>query len=120
MAYDERAGDGVPISRLGWRDSPAMFLVEDSGGGPNGSVYFRIDSYHHRIELMPSGEDDLLHTGWEVRGCRCDAACGGTTAGAGRRGHGRGSEAETAARRVIGLIPLNAVLQITDMSYILV
>jgi 2,3-dihydroxybiphenyl 1,2-dioxygenase len=60
---------GIGVSDLsGWRDFATNVLgLQESGISSTGSVFLRIDGYHHRFELFPSGEDDLLYTGWEVR-----------------------------------------------------
>ena len=31
-----------------------------------GVVYLRMDEYHHRIILHPTGEDDILYTGFQA------------------------------------------------------
>ena len=32
----------------------------------DGTVFLRMDEYHHRFALYPSGNDDITHVGWEV------------------------------------------------------
>jgi 2,3-dihydroxybiphenyl 1,2-dioxygenase len=96
---------GIGVSDLpAWRDFAGNVLgLQESGSGSGDSVFFRIDGYHHRFELIPNGEDDLLFAGWEVKdsGALSDVA-------ARLRGLGHevieASAAEAAARRVIGLI----------------
>ncbi|MBV9598880.1 MAG: VOC family protein [Chloroflexi bacterium] len=58
---------------LGVSDLPAWerFATEFVGTpiserGADGTLYLRMDEYHHRIALVPSGEDDLLYAGWMV------------------------------------------------------
>lgn len=33
---------------------------------PDGTMYLRMDEYHHRFVLHPNGSDDLEYLGWEV------------------------------------------------------
>ena len=39
-----------------------------SDRGSDGTLYLRMDQYHHRILVHPSGEDDIVYLGWLVRG----------------------------------------------------
>ena len=96
---------GIGVSDLtAWRDFAGNILgLQESGGGPNGSVFLRIDGYHHRIELIPSGEDDLLHAGWEVKDADAMQRVAAQLRALGTEVTD-GSAAEAAARRVIGLI----------------
>jgi len=32
----------------------------------DGSLYLRMDEYHHRFLVHPTGKDDLAYIGWEV------------------------------------------------------
>lgn len=60
---------GIGVSDIAaWRDFGCDVLgLQESGRGANDSLFFRIDGYHHRFEMIPSGEDDLLFAGWEVK-----------------------------------------------------
>ncbi|WP_428536018.1 VOC family protein [Rhodopila sp.] len=60
---------GIGVSDLlGWRDFATSALgLQENGAGPRGEIYFRIDDHHQRFALFPTGEDDLLHTGWEAK-----------------------------------------------------
>jgi len=40
--------------------------LELSEKGPDGTLYFRMDEYHHRIIVEPTGNDDLNYAGWIV------------------------------------------------------
>ena len=96
---------GIGVSDIAaWRDFGCDVLgLQESGRGDGDSVFFRIDGYHHRFEMIPSGEDDLLFAGWEVK----DAAALKEVAARLRAlGHDvtDGIPAEAAARRVIGLV----------------
>lgn len=42
--------------------------LQVSERGEDGTLYLRMDEYHHRIALHPSGEDDLVYAGWMTRG----------------------------------------------------
>ena len=96
---------GIGVSDLpAWQDFACNVLgLQESGSGANDSAFFRIDGYHHRFELIPTGQDDLLFAGWEVKDA--DALHHVAT-----RLRALGSElteatpAEAAARNVIGLI----------------
>jgi len=39
---------------------------EEMGTAPDGTLYLRMDEYHHRFAVRPSGEDDVIYVGWEV------------------------------------------------------
>jgi len=60
---------GIGVSDLSeWKDFAASALgIQQNGTGPRGEVYFRIDDHHQRFALFPTGEDDLLHAGWEAK-----------------------------------------------------
>lgn len=54
-----------------WERFATRFLgmaVEERGA--DGTLYLRMDEYHHRIALHPSGEEDLLYAGWLTPGPR--------------------------------------------------
>lgn len=63
---------GFGVSDLeAWERFATRFVglaVEERGA--DGTLYLRMDEYHHRIALHPSGEDDLLYAGWLVPGPR--------------------------------------------------
>ncbi|MGH7906481.1 MAG: VOC family protein [Candidatus Binataceae bacterium] len=77
-----------------------MQLVER---GDDGSLYFRMDEYHHRISVHPDPCDDLMLLGWEVEDDRAlDAVAGQLTDWGVRIENGTAEEA--AARAVYRLI----------------
>lgn len=39
-----------------------------SAKGDDGTLYLRMDEYHHRILVHPTGEDDITYIGWLVPG----------------------------------------------------
>lgn len=63
---------GIGVSDLPrWREFATSALgLQENGTGPRGEVYFRIDDHHQRFAFFPTGEDDLLHTGWEAKDAR--------------------------------------------------
>jgi biphenyl-2,3-diol 1,2-dioxygenase len=71
--------------------------------GEDGTVYLRMDEYHHRIALHPSGEDDVLYI--ELQSPTHSAYEAGKTA---LRAAGvsvvQGTPTEIANRRVIDLV----------------
>jgi biphenyl-2,3-diol 1,2-dioxygenase len=60
---------GIGVSDLvAWKDFAANVLgLQESGSAADGSAFFRLDGYHHRLQVFPTGEDDLLFAGWEVK-----------------------------------------------------
>jgi 2,3-dihydroxybiphenyl 1,2-dioxygenase len=51
-----------------WREFATSVLgLQESGAGPNGEIYLRLDEYHYRFMLTPTGEDDITLQGWEVK-----------------------------------------------------
>lgn len=59
---------GIKVSNIhAWEEFTTSVLgLEVSGRGANGTLYFRMDSYHHRLALYPGGDDDIAYIGWEV------------------------------------------------------
>lgn len=60
---------GIGVSDLArWeRFATDVLGLEVNGTDPDGSMFLRMDEYHHRFVLLPGGADDLAFTGWEVR-----------------------------------------------------
>ena len=68
----------ISVSQLGYlglsvRDSKQweMFAaqvlgLQPNGRDPDGSLFLRMDEYHHRFIVHPTGNDDLAYIGWEV------------------------------------------------------
>lgn len=87
-----------------WREFAKDVLgFQESGTGPNGEVYLRLDEYHYRFILTPTGEDDITLSGWEVKD---EAALLGVADRLRTVGIDvvRGTEAEADARMVLGLM----------------
>lgn len=68
-------------------------------------AYLRLDLWHHRIALHPDPSDDLLYIGWRVSDAEALQAMADKLKSEGIE-FTRGSTAEAAARRVLGLIKL--------------
>jgi biphenyl-2,3-diol 1,2-dioxygenase len=50
-----------------WEQFAAQVLgLQPNGRDPDGSLFLRMDEYHHRFILHPTGKDDLAYVGWEV------------------------------------------------------
>jgi biphenyl-2,3-diol 1,2-dioxygenase len=96
---------GIGVSDLpAWRDFAGHVLgLEESGRGQADSVFLRIDGYHHRFELIPSGQDDLIFAGWEVKDAEALHQVAVRLRALGVE-VAEGSAEQAAARHVIGLI----------------
>jgi biphenyl-2,3-diol 1,2-dioxygenase len=59
---------GLSVSDLeGWEQFAAHVLgLQPNGRDPDGSLFLRMDEYHHRFILHPTGKNDLAYIGWEV------------------------------------------------------
>jgi 2,3-dihydroxybiphenyl 1,2-dioxygenase len=99
---------GIGVSDIAaWRDFAGEVLgLQINGEAADGSLFLRMDNYHHRFELIPGGADDIAFHGWEVK----DAASLEQVANQ-IRAYGlevtRGDADEIARRRVIDLIKFN-------------
>ena len=50
-----------------WHDLATYVLgMQVIPGVEKSTSYLRMDEYHHRVELRPTGNDDLEFAGWEV------------------------------------------------------
>lgn len=99
---------GLSVSDMpAWTDFAEEVLgLQENGEAEDGSVFLRMDGYHHRFQLLPTGADDIAFHGWEVK----DAAALDQIA-AQVRAYGievtRGTPEEAAKRMVIDLIKFN-------------
>ncbi len=96
---------GLSVSDLDrWKlfacDIVGMELVDE--GEPD-RAYLRMDEWHHRITLHVDGEDDFGYLGLRVAGPNELSAVAEKLSNAGVEYH-RGTEAEAAERRVMGLL----------------
>lgn len=59
---------GLSVSDVDqWEAFAAQVLgLQPNGREPDGSLFLRMDEYHHRFALHPTGKDDLAYIGWEV------------------------------------------------------
>jgi 2,3-dihydroxybiphenyl 1,2-dioxygenase len=105
MSVSQLAYIGLGVSDMaGWRrfaaDVMGMQVVE---GGDDGTVYLRMDEYHHRIALHPTGEDDALYVGLQAATHAAYEAGKAALAAAGV-GLRPGTPAQIAHRRVLDLV----------------
>jgi biphenyl-2,3-diol 1,2-dioxygenase len=50
-----------------WEQFAAQVLgLQPNGHDPDGALFLRMDDYHHRVIVHPTGNDDLAYIGWEV------------------------------------------------------
>ena len=48
-------------------DLPSQVLgLQSNGRDADGSLFLRMDEYHHRFIVHPTGKDDIAYLGWEV------------------------------------------------------
>ena len=59
---------GLSVRDLGqWELFAAQVLgLQPNGRDPDGSLFLRMDEYHHRFVVHPTGNNDLAYIGWEV------------------------------------------------------
>jgi biphenyl-2,3-diol 1,2-dioxygenase len=59
---------GLSVSDIAqWEQFAGDVLgLEPNGREPDGSLFLRMDEYHHRFILHPTGKNDLAYIGWEV------------------------------------------------------
>ena len=77
--------------------------LQSNGRDADGSLFLRMDEYHHRFTVHPTAKDDIAYLGWEVSTEQAmqTLATQLTTAGVAVQ---PGTAAEAEARRVAGLI----------------
>ena len=51
----------------GMSSQPKCWGFSRTGAPRANSRFYRMDSHHHRFEICPSGEDDILWAGWEAK-----------------------------------------------------
>lgn len=98
---------GIDVSDLpGWeRFATDVLGLASNGTGEQGTLYLRMDEYHHRLALHRGGRDDIAYAGWETQDEASLRAIAERLSSQGVRVTW-GSAAEARARRVIGLIKL--------------
>jgi biphenyl-2,3-diol 1,2-dioxygenase len=77
--------------------------LQSNGRDADGSLFLRMDEYHHRFIVHPTGKDDLAYIGWEVA---TEQAMEALTEQLRRAGVqvAAGTAEEAEARRVAGLV----------------
>ena len=105
MSDSQVAYVGIGVSDMArWRSFAADVLgMQVTEGGADGAVYLRMDEYHHRIALHPSGEDDVLYIGVQAPTHAAYEAGKAALRAAGVRVT-QGTAAETGDRRVVDLV----------------
>ena len=105
MSDTQVAYVGIGVSDMArWRSFAADVLgMQVVEGGEDGAVYLRMDEYHHRIALHPSGEDDVLYIGVQAPTHAAYEAGKAALRGAGVRVT-QGTAAEIGDRRVVDLV----------------
>ncbi len=98
---------GIGVSDLGrWeRFATEVLGLQVNGTDPDGSMFLRMDEYHHRFVLLPGGADDVAFVGWEVRDQPALEEVRERLV-ADRIEVAAGTPEEARARRVVGLIKL--------------
>lgn len=104
MTVSQLAYVGIGVSEMArWQTFASDVLGLQVVKGDDDTVYLRMDEYHHRIALHPTGEDDLLYVGLQAptltayeQGKAALQAAGTAVA--------QGSPAEIANRHVIDLV----------------
>jgi len=96
---------GIGVSDVeSWERFATEILGFQSGGrDADGSLFLRIDEYHHRFTIHPGGNDDVAYIGWEVKDEESLWAVDDRLRSAGTEVI-EGNEADTEARRVVGLL----------------
>lgn len=96
---------GIGVSDMAqWEPFATEILGLQIGArGDDGTLFLRMDDYHHRIALHPGGDDDLNYVGWEVVDEHALQAVADQLRAAGTKVT-VGTAAEAEVRRVVGLI----------------
>ena len=77
--------------------------LQVSERGDDGSLFLRMDEYHHRFLVHPTGKDDLAYIGWEVKDEDALRAMAEQLTASGIEVK-KGTQAEAEARRVVDLL----------------
>ena len=96
---------GLIVSNVDdWERFAAQILgLQSNGRDADGSLFLRMDEYHHRFIVHPTGKDDLAYIGWEVAAEEALQAMTAQLTAAGVAVQ-PGSPEEAEARRVAGLV----------------
>jgi len=105
----------MSVSQLGYLDlsvsnvdewerfATQILGLQANGREADGSLFLRMDEYHHRFIVHPTGKDDLAYIGWEVATEEALQAMAAQLTAAGTAVQ-QGTPEEAEARRVAGLI----------------
>ena len=96
---------GLGVSNVDEWERFAMQVLglQANGRDDDGSLFLRMDEYHHRFIVHPNGNDDLAYIGWEVTDEQALQAMAEQLKAAGVEVT-PGTAAEAEVRRVAGLI----------------
>jgi 2,3-dihydroxybiphenyl 1,2-dioxygenase len=96
---------GLSVSNVDeWERFAGQILgLQANGRDADGSLFLRMDEYHHRFIVHPTGKDDLAYIGWEVATEEALQALAAQLTAAGVEVQS-GTTEEAEARRVAGLI----------------
>lgn len=106
---------GLSVSNVDeWERFAAQILGLQAGGREaDGSLFLRMDEYHHRFIVHPTGKDDLAYIGWEVATEEALQTMAAQLTAAGITVQ-PGTPEEAEARRVAGLIKFHDPSGITS------
>ena len=96
---------GIGVSDINaWEEFATQTLgLQLSAKEDDGTLLLRLDDYHHRFLIHPTGQDDIAYLGWEVTGTHELRAMEEQLRAAGIDVQ-HGTREEAAARRVVELI----------------
>lgn len=96
---------GIGVSDIkAWEQFATQTLgLQVSDKEDDGTLLLRLDDYHHRFLIHPTGQDDVAYLGWEVTGTHELRAMEEQLRAAGIEVQ-HGTREEAAARRVVELI----------------
>ena len=96
---------GIGVSDINaWEEFATQTLgLQVSEREDDGTLLLRLDDYHHRFLIHPTGEDDVSYIGWEVTGTHELRAMEEQLRAAGVEVQ-QGTPEEATARRVVDLI----------------
>jgi 2,3-dihydroxybiphenyl 1,2-dioxygenase len=96
---------GLSVSNVDeWERFGTQVLgLQSNGRDADGSLFLRMDEYHHRFTFHPTGKDDVAYFGWEVPTEEALQAMAAQLTAAGVAVQ-QGTDEEADARRVAGLI----------------
>lgn len=96
---------GIGVSDLQrWKKFACDILgLQENGISADGGMFLRLDSYHHRFEILPTGEDDIIFIGFEVKDAHSLANIAARVRAYGIDVH-EGAPEDLIRRKVLGLI----------------